>query len=53
MVEAEASVKGMGILKQIGVDSEYLGFSKVLMSQWYLTYEKLCQKGVVRKPFFL
>lgn len=23
--------------------------SKVLMSKWYRTYEKLCQKGVVRK----
>ena len=23
--------------------------SKALMSQWYRTYEKLCQKGVVRK----
>jgi hypothetical protein len=48
-VEAEASANGIRILKETGVDEEDLRTVKELMSKWYASYEKLCQKEVVKK----
>ncbi len=48
-VEANASATGIRILKETGVDKEDLKIVKELMSNWYASYEKLCQKEVARK----
>lgn len=48
-VEANASATGIRILMETGVDKEDLKIVKELMSNWYASYEKLCQKEVVRK----
>ena len=47
--EAGASASGFSILKEIRVDNEYLEVARKLMSQWYSTYEKLCNEAVVKK----
>jgi len=48
-IEADASACGIRILKETGVDDEDLKTVKELMSEWYASYEKLCQKEVVKK----
>jgi hypothetical protein len=48
-VEAEASIDGLFILKEVGVVHNDLKMVAKLMNQWYATYEALCQKDVVKK----
>ena len=48
-VEAEASAKGLAILKKIGINDGELEAAKVLMSRWYASYENQCRKDVVKK----
>jgi transcription elongation factor GreA-like protein len=48
-VEIKASVKGLDILNKIVLTNEELNLAKKSMSQWYSTYEKLCEKDVVTK----
>ncbi len=48
-VEAEASARGLAILREIGVGDGDLTSVKQMMSQWYATYEKRCQKDVVKE----
>ena len=48
-MEATASVRGIGILRQMNIDSAELEIVKGLLSDWYGTYEKLCRKEVIKK----
>ena len=48
-IEAEASAKGLDILKRIGIGDGDLGIVKEMMSRWYATYERLCRKDIVNK----
>jgi hypothetical protein len=48
-IEAEASAKGLDILKRIGIGDGDLGIVKEMMSRWYATYESLCQKDIVNR----
>ncbi len=48
-VEAEASAKGLAILKKIGIDDGELEAVKDMMSGWYPSYENECRKDVVKK----
>jgi hypothetical protein len=48
-VEIKASVKGLDILNKIVLTNEELNLAKKSMSQWYSTYEKLCEKDLVTK----
>ena len=48
-VEAEASAKGLAILKKIGIDDGELEAVKDMMSRWYASYENECRKDVVKK----
>ena len=48
-VEAEASAKGLAILKKIGVNNGELEAAKEMMSRWYASYENQCRKDVVKK----
>ena len=48
-LEAEASAKGLEILKNIGLKHEDLDKVKELMSKWYATYENQCLENVVLK----
>jgi hypothetical protein len=46
-VEAEASKKGLQILKKIGVQDRDLLPVKQMMQRWYSTYERMCQAEAV------
>ncbi|MDP6178646.1 MAG: hypothetical protein QGG48_02005 [Desulfatiglandales bacterium] len=48
LVEAGASSNGFTILKEIGVANSDLKLVTAMMTQWYATYEALCEKDVVR-----
>ncbi len=48
-VEAEASARGMDILKKVGIKQGELRLVKEIMSRWYESYEKQCLEGVVKK----
>jgi hypothetical protein len=48
-VEAEASAKGLAILKKIGIHDGELEAAKDMMSKWYASYENQCRKDVVKK----
>ena len=48
-VEAEASAKGLAILKKIGINDGELEAVKDMMSSWYASYENECRKDVVKK----
>ena len=48
-VEAEASAKGLAILRKIGIDDGKLEAAKDMMSGWYASYENQCRKDVVKK----
>lgn len=48
-IEADASAKGFGILKETGATHEDLGAVKRLLSKFYTSYEKLCHEYVATK----
>ena len=48
-VEAEASAKGLAILKEIGIHDGELHVVKEMMSRWYVSYENQCSEDVVKK----
>lgn len=48
-VEAEASAKGLAILKKIGINDGELEAVKNMMSRWYASYENECREDVVKK----
>jgi len=48
-LEAEASAKGLAILKKIGINDGELEAVKNMMSKWYASYENECRKDVVKK----
>jgi len=48
-LEAEASAKGLAILKKIGINDGELEAAKNMMSRWYASYENQCWKDVVER----
>lgn len=48
-LEAEASAKGLDILKSIGLKDGELDDARALMSRWYSSYENQCLDDVVIK----
>jgi len=48
-IEAEASAKGVGILKKVGMKQGELRLVEKTMSRWYASYENQCREDVVKK----
>ena len=50
-VEAEASKKGLQILKNIGVQDGDLLTVRQMMKKWYASYEAMCQEEAVNRAW--
>ncbi len=48
-IEAEASRRGLDILKKVGPEHGEHGRVKTIMSRWYASYENQCREEVVKK----